>query len=150
MIVEDAAGPVIGILARANIGHDRQFGRGILQRADGLLDDTIGRVVLDADRILLCGQPKQDDPRNLELYQLGRERRQPVHGPLELAGHRGDRTPFVFAMAYKNRIDQVVDVQGRLAYQPPERRCAPQAAWAESWKSTHTVRSVSTADGRSA
>ena len=66
MVVEQAAVPVVGVLAEADVGDDDQLGLRLFEGARRLLDDPIGYPCAAAFRVLRRGQPEEEDRRNVE------------------------------------------------------------------------------------
>ena len=59
--VQNAAMTMVGVFAQAHIRHHNHFREFFFDRSNRLLDNSIFREILQPDRILLFGDPKQDD-----------------------------------------------------------------------------------------
>ena len=61
VVVEEAAVPVIRVLAHAHVGHHDELGARVLERAYRLLHDTVVGVALRAQRVLRARDPEEED-----------------------------------------------------------------------------------------
>ncbi len=105
---------MIGVLAEAEVGDDQEPGRGPLGDPDRLLHDAVVAGRGRPARVLVLGDPEEDDPRDTQLGDLGDHLAEAVERELILARHRGDLAPEVLAVVDEQGIDQVVDGQSGL------------------------------------
>ena len=124
--LDDPAVPGAGVLAQADIGHDQQIGGPLLDRADRLLHHALFRPRLGALLVFVRGQAKQQYGGDAKFGDLGRFLRNPVRREMETVGHRGNRLLQILARSDKERIDQIINTQRRLAHHPSHRRTAAQ------------------------
>ena len=66
-IVDDPAMTVAGVLAETHVRYYQQVRDGLLNDADGLLDDTVSVVGLGTQHILAGRQPEDDDAGDAKL-----------------------------------------------------------------------------------
>ena len=126
-VADDAAVPMRGVFAQAHVGDHEEIRVGLLQRADGELDDPLRVVGARAGLVLLARDAEQDhgaDPGRLELCRLGDELgdREPLH-----ARHRGHLVAHALAGDHEQRLHEVLGGEIRLAYQVAQCLRAPRA-----------------------
>ena len=128
-VAEQPAVAVVRVLAEADVGHDDELGRRLLERADRLLDDAVLGEALEPERVLRARDPEQEhglDPEGAERPCFAHD---PVHRQLVDPGHRVDRFANAVTRDDEERVHEVVGRECRLAHEVPERSGAPKAAW---------------------
>ena len=123
--VEDAAVPVVCVLAEAQVRYHQEIGA-LLQAGDRLLHDSVPPVGSRSDGVLLRGDPEHQDGSDPALLYAGRDPVEPGQG---MRGHprhgvRGSRLGQ--RLVEEHREDQLVLVETRLAHQVPDPLILPQ------------------------
>ena len=123
--VEDAAVPVVGVLAEAKVRYHQEIGA-LLQAGDRLLHDAVPPVGSGSDGVLLRRDAEHQDGSDPALLYAGRD---PVESRQRMRGHpwhgvRGSRLGQ--RLVEEHRQDQLVLVETRLAHQIPDPLILPQ------------------------
>ena len=92
-VFNDAAMPVVRVLAHANVGDDHHVGSGLLDSPDGFLHDAFRVVALRAQGVFFRRKPEQQDSRNAQLPGLRCFLGQRVQRQVVAARHRLDGLP---------------------------------------------------------
>src|SRR4029077_7990538 len=137
-VFNDAAMPVVGVFAEANIRHNQQIQIGAANRLDRALHDTIRRIGFGAERIFFFRDAEQNNSRNAKLLHLAALLKKSVDRLLRDAGHRSNRIPDIFARAHEHRIDESARRQARFSRQGANRFAAPQPS-RSGYRKTHTA-----------
>ena len=127
--VDHATVAVIGVFVDTQIGHDHHVVTyGITKIAECHLDDPGGIPCLRPLCVLGGGHPEQDHARDSEVAQRHHLVDQRCPGVLDHPGERRDGMRRLDALANEQRRDEVVGRDRCFGDQPPEGRCAAQAA----------------------
>ena len=128
LVHDDAAVPVVGVLAEADVGDDDRLRARLLDLPDGPADrpEEVGRG--GADGVLVVGDAEEDDREDAAGGELGGVLRREVGRDAVDARHRRDRLADPLARDDEHRGDEVGRVEGRLADHRPERLGEAQAA----------------------
>lgn len=130
-VLDDAAVAVVGVLAHADVGDDRQPRHLFLQGPDRLLNDAVLGVGVAANGVLGLGDAEQDHRRHSQFINLLGLGHDMLDGLLVNARHGGNFFPDARAEGGKHRIDQVGGGEGGLADHPAENLLAPDPARSE-------------------
>ena len=126
-LLDHAAVPVVGVLAEAHVGDDHQFRELVLDGADGHLHDALVVVGAGGGGVLVRRDAEQQDRLDAEPDHLAHLGQHVADGELVAAGHRRDGVLDVLAGDDEQRVDEVVELQLRLAHQVPDGGGAAQA-----------------------
>src|SRR5438067_2463645 len=138
-VLDHAAVAVARVLAQADVGDHEQVGHRVLHRADGLLHDAVVRVRLGTAGVFPGRDPEEQhagDPHAGGILAL---LDQLVHGEAVLTRHRHDGLAYAAAVHDEQRIDEVVDGQGRLAHELAEQRLLAKATRPEHAVGHHSL-----------
>src|SRR5450755_1091752 len=114
-VLDDAAMPVAGVFTQANVGDDQRIRCLGLQTPDRLLDDALLGVCLRAYLVLLVGDAKEQYGWNAQARDALRFTPQVLQRPLHNPWHGGNLAWLVDAFRNEERVDELLDVQVRLA-----------------------------------
>ena len=112
---DDAAVAVGRVLAEAAVSRHHQIRHGLLDCANGTLDDALRMPCLASNGILSLGQPKQDDRRDAESGDHLGLTGKLVDREMELSRQRRNLATHPLARAHEERKDQVVGRERGLA-----------------------------------
>ena len=133
-LAHDAAVPVIGVLAQAQVGDHEQLGVSLLDRAGRQLHDAVIVVRARALGVFGRGDPEQQHGGDAELGSAarlnhGRGDREPVD-----PGQRPDRLAPIQPLGHEQRVDEIGRGELGLAHEPAQLARGPQPAHAGLWK----------------
>ena len=126
-LAEEAAVPMAGVLAAADVGHEQQLGVSRPEPAERLLDDPVLREVLRPDLVLGRRKPEHQDSADAErddAVRLAVER--VVYREVADSRHRGNRALDAIAVHHEERLNQVGRMKTMFADEPAE--CGGAAA----------------------
>ena len=131
---QDAAVPVRRVLAEAHVGHQQQLREARPQRAQRLLDDAVLDPRARALVVLLLGDAEEDHGVDAGAEQLLAFADDAVHGVPRKPGQ-----PFVRQRLGRDeeRLDEVVERDGRLAHEVAQRTGAAQPAESRGRERAH-------------
>ena len=114
-----------------------QLGRALREGTEGLLDDAV--LVVGARRriVLLLRDPEEEDGADAEPQELLGLVGEAVDRPLRDAGQAFERLLDSGAGTGEERVDEVAQVEPRLADELPEGAGAPKASQAGGRKGAH-------------
>jgi hypothetical protein len=122
-----AAVPVLGVLAEADVGPQRQ-GRQLPAERGQRARHRAGRIPGGRPLgVLAVRQAEQDDARHAGGLQVAALLHDHVHAHLRALRHGRDVAPDAFAAAHEQRGDEIVGAEARLADEAPHRVGAAQA-----------------------
>ena len=87
------------------------------QSPEGARNDAVGVEVLGSDRILVAGQPEEEDRTDANLDQAIHGHVQGIDRELGDPGHRRDRASHAESVANKQRGNELRRVKPMLAHQ---------------------------------
>ena len=123
---QDAAMAVVRVLIDADVGHDHELRRGLLHRADGPRDGAVRIGAGLAAGVFRLGQTEEDHSAEAARPRFPRHAGGVGDGELRDAGHGRDRARLVDARVEKERQDEVLRPDARLADEGPEPRRATE------------------------
>src|SRR6185295_19281619 len=127
---QDAAGAVRGVLAEADVGHEREprgLSAHLAQRALHRAGVVPGRRTLF---VLVVGQAEKEHSPDAAGVGLGRQGAGHVGGDVTLAGERRDRAIDAAAAHDEERLNEVRRTHARLAHEAAKTLGTSQAAHA--------------------
>ena len=119
---------VVGVLAQADVGPDRQVRGGLANARDGLRHRPVGIPGRRAAGVLGVGNAEEQHRADAERGQRRRLAGGQVGREARVARHRRDRLAQSLAGADEDRRDQLRRRQPGFLRQRAQRRCAAQAA----------------------
>ena len=124
----DAAVAVAGVLAQARVGDQHERRRRTPDRPQSLLDDAVRRPGFRPFPVFSVRQPEQQHGRDAKVGHFAGVFDEPIDRLMKDTGHRGNLLVHVAAGHDKDRIDQAIDVESRLAHHAPQVFGAAQSA----------------------
>ena len=131
---EHAAGPVVGVLAQADVGDHRQLGCACADRAHAALHDAVVVPGARAVGVLAVGKTEQQHAGAACLGDAERLLGEQVGGQVALAGEARDRAVDPLALDDEQGLHEVGRVEARLADDPADRLAAAQSSEARGRK----------------
>src|SRR4029078_3753274 len=128
--VDDAAMAVRRVLAKADVGEEDHLRRALGHGAQGLLDDAVLVVGARGRFVLLLRDAKEEDGADAEAHELLRLVSETIDGALRNAGEALERLLHSGARTGEDRVDEVAQVEARLAHELTEGARAPEPAQA--------------------
>ena len=122
------------VLAEADVREEDEVGRPLRERPERLLHDAVLVPGAGGGLVLLLRDPEEKDGADAEAEELLCLVGEPVDGALRNTGKPFERLVDTGARAGKQGIDEVAEVESRLADELPERTGAAEAPQAGSRK----------------
>ncbi len=125
------------VLAEANVGEEHHFRRALREGAQRLLDDAVLVVGARGRIVLLLRDTEEEDGADAEPQELLGLVGEAVDRTLRDSGQAFERLLDAGARTGEERVDEVAQVEPRLADELPEGAGAPEASEAGGRKGAH-------------